>query len=131
MGVYFIMTYEKWPRATILLNKLHIQSQPRSQGSLLPALRSALSLSLSRSVGRVGENPGNEVDTIVVHDALNAKNDCISYEALSSLCQQIPYNSTPKSDNAPKAGTPCIDGERCLPCHKDRHDKSKKGLKAV
>ena len=27
--------------------------QPRSQGSLLPALR---------SVGRVGENPGNEVE---------------------------------------------------------------------
>ena len=27
--------------------------QPRSQGSLLPALRS--------SIGRVGENPGNEV----------------------------------------------------------------------
>ena len=32
------------------------KTQPRSQGSLLPAL-----LSLSRSVGRVGENPGNEV----------------------------------------------------------------------
>ena len=29
-------------------------TQPRSQGSLLPAL--------SRSVGRVGENPGNEVE---------------------------------------------------------------------
>ena len=41
--------------------------QPRSQGSFLPALRSErererrVSLSLSRSVGRVGENPGNEV----------------------------------------------------------------------
>ena len=33
-------------------------SQPRSQGSLLPALRS--------SVGRVGENPGNEVGIFVV-----------------------------------------------------------------
>ena len=31
-------------------------SQPRSQGSLLPALR---------SVGRVGENPGNEVGMII------------------------------------------------------------------
>ena len=39
--------------------------QPRSQGSLLPALRSERErqtrLSLSRSVGRVGKNPGNEV----------------------------------------------------------------------
>ena len=33
----------------------HKHAQPRSQGSLLPAL--------SRSVGRVGENPGNEVET--------------------------------------------------------------------
>lgn len=40
---------------------------------------------------------------------------------------QILYNSTPKSDNAPKAGTPCIDGERCLLCHKERYDKLKKG----
>ena len=31
--------------------------QPRSQGSLLPALRS--------SVGRVGESPGNEVGDII------------------------------------------------------------------
>ena len=31
--------------------------QPRSQGSLLPALRS--------SVGQVGENPGNEVATSI------------------------------------------------------------------
>ena len=37
--------------------------QPRSQGSLLPALWSSQGLSLSRSVGRVGENPGNEVVT--------------------------------------------------------------------
>ena len=39
--------------------------QPRSQGSLLPALRSERErerrLSFSRSLGRVGENPGNEV----------------------------------------------------------------------
>ena len=35
----------------------HLVNQPRSQGSLLPAPRSKL----SRSVGRVGENPGNEV----------------------------------------------------------------------
>ena len=31
---------------------MRMNSEPRSQGSLLPALR---------SVGRVGENPGNEV----------------------------------------------------------------------
>ena len=31
--------------------------QPRSQGSLLPALRS--------SVGRVGKNPGNEVGDVI------------------------------------------------------------------
>ena len=30
-------------------------NQPRSQGSLLPAL--------SRSFGRVGENPGNEIES--------------------------------------------------------------------
>ena len=39
--------------------------QPRFQGSLLPALRSERErerrLSFSRSLGRVGENPGNEV----------------------------------------------------------------------
>ena len=35
----------------------HPVNQHRSQGSFLPALRSKL----SRSVGRVGENPGNEV----------------------------------------------------------------------
>ena len=37
-----------------------MQLQPRSQGSLLPALR---------SVGQVGENPGNEVDA--AEDNLN------------------------------------------------------------
>ena len=36
-----------------------IQFQPCSQGSLLPAL--------SRFVGRVGENPGNEVDSVYTH----------------------------------------------------------------
>jgi len=43
-----------------------IVNQPRSQGSLLPALWSERErdpgLSPSRSIGRVGENPGNEVD---------------------------------------------------------------------
>ena len=45
----------------ILINCCHslsqLLAQPRSQGSLLPALR----FSLSRSLGRVGENPGNDV----------------------------------------------------------------------
>ena len=35
-----------------VLNFLHARSQPRSQGSLLPA------------VGRVGKNPGNEIGKI-------------------------------------------------------------------
>ena len=37
------------------MDHLWVYTQPRSKGSLLPALF------LSRSVGRVGENPGNEV----------------------------------------------------------------------
>ena len=37
---------------------VHFYPQPRSQGSLLPCLTER---PLSRSVGRVGENPGNEV----------------------------------------------------------------------
>ena len=44
--------------------------------------------------------------------------------------QQILYN-TSKADNGPKAGTPCIDGEQCLLCHKECYDKSKNGLKAI
>ena len=39
----------------------HHMGQPCSQGSLLPALRSKRESSLSRSIGRVGENRGNEV----------------------------------------------------------------------
>ena len=35
--------------------------QPHSLGSLLPALWSERESSLSRSIGRVGENPGNKV----------------------------------------------------------------------
>ena len=45
--------HSKWQLQQSLRNKT--LSQPRSQGSPLPAL-------LSCSVGRVGENPGNEVD---------------------------------------------------------------------
>ena len=36
--------------------------KPRSQGSLLPALRREREGALSRSAGRAGENPGNEVE---------------------------------------------------------------------
>ena len=59
-----------WQNEFVIVKRLWIQSfaasaglrgkQPRSQGSLLPAL--------SRSVGRVGENPGNEVES---QDVLN------------------------------------------------------------
>ena len=42
-----------WMRLRRIWRIKQIEEQPRSQGSLLPALR---------SVGRVGENPGNEVD---------------------------------------------------------------------
>jgi len=45
------MVMSLWNISSIIMD----QMQPRSQGSLLPALRP------SRSVGRVGENPGNEV----------------------------------------------------------------------
>ena len=38
--------------------------QPRSQGSLLPALRS------ERERGRVGENPGNKVEWYIFVSAL-------------------------------------------------------------
>ena len=41
---------------------MEMTSQPRSQGSLLPALRSERERDPGNSVGRVGENPGNEVD---------------------------------------------------------------------
>ena len=44
---------------------MHRLTQPRSQGSLLPALR---------SVGRVGENPGNEVGTYCVETLLEGIN---------------------------------------------------------
>ena len=40
-------------RLHVLSHSCHNEGQPRSQGSLLP---------VSRSVGLVGENPGNEVE---------------------------------------------------------------------
>lgn len=43
-----------------------------------------------------------------------------------TLPQEL-LNKTPKVDNTPKPGTPCIDGERCLLCDKDRYEKSKQG----
>lgn len=36
-------------------------------------------------------------------------------------------NNTSSDDNSPKAGTPTIDGERCLLCHKERYERNKKG----
>lgn len=36
-------------------------------------------------------------------------------------------NNSPRADLSPKAGTPTIDGERCLLCHKERYERNKKG----
>lgn len=36
-------------------------------------------------------------------------------------------NNSSRDDDSPKAGTPTIDGERCLLCHKERYERNKKG----
>ena len=62
-GVTDCFVFQALPRLTTVylydLDNYMTPCQPRSQGSLLPALP-------SRSVGRVGENPGNEVDSLYV-----------------------------------------------------------------
>lgn len=40
-------------------------------------------------------------------------------------------NNSSRDDDSPKAGTPTIDGERCLLCHKERYERNKKGEKTV
>ena len=44
------------------------------------------------------------------------------------LYQQL-LNNTPKTEKTPKHGVTYIDVERCLLCHKERYEKSKKGEK--
>ena len=47
-----------------------VQAQPHSQGSLLPALRS--------SVGRVGENSGNEVSASISESQVSTKKSMLT-----------------------------------------------------